>query len=49
MLAMQAYNVKQWAMKETTPAAMPPASIDGVKDLTIFLVILPKNESLGTI
>lgn len=28
---------------------VPPALIDGVKDLTISLVIRPKNGSLGTI
>jgi hypothetical protein len=36
-------------MKETTPAAMPPRSIDGVNALMIFGHIKPKNGSLGTI
>jgi hypothetical protein len=45
MLALQAYKVKEGAMKETTPAAMPPASINGVKDLTRYFVIKPTNGS----
>jgi hypothetical protein len=45
MLAEQAYNVKESAMKETTPAARPPALINGFKDVTRYFVIKPTNGS----